>query len=83
MTSLEKGGTKMKMFKTCGRKIRWLSSVLVSAGIYTFFVWLFFGNLGVHVALALALTLPIMLMPAALIWYINIGGICSAIRHRS
>ncbi len=73
----------MKTFKVAGRKIRWLSSVLVSAGIYTFFVWLFFGNLGGQVALALALTLPVMLLPAALIWYINIGGICSTIRHRS
>jgi len=29
---------------------------------------------------ALALTLPIVLIPVAFVWYLNIGGICAAIK---
>ncbi len=33
-----------------------------------------------QVILALVLAIPIMLIPVALIWYINIGGIYAAIK---
>ena len=56
--------------------------IVVPVGLYTSAVWFFFSNFGWQVALALALTLPVTLFPAALIWYINIGGIYQAIRHR-
>ena len=72
----------MRVFEVVGRKRCIALAVLVSVGLYTSLMWLLFGNFGWQVALFLALTLPVMLLPAALIWYINIGGICSAIRHR-
>ena len=72
----------MKTFKAIGTKIRTTVAVLVSAGLYAFFMWFFFSNFGWQVALALALTLPVTLFPAVLIWYINIGGIYPAVRHR-
>ena len=31
--------------------------------------------------LALVLAIPVMLFPAAFVWYINIGGIVNAIRE--
>jgi len=73
----------MKVYEAIGRKVRTAVAVLVPVGLYASFIWFVFGNFGWQVALALALTLPVMLLPAALIWYINIGGIYSAIRHRS
>ena len=33
-----------------------------------------------QVILTWVLAVPIMLLPAALVWYINIGGICAAIK---
>ena len=30
---------------------------------------------------ALALAIPVILFPAAFVWYLNIGGICSAVRQ--
>jgi len=35
-----------------------------------------------QVILVLVITIPIILIPVALIWYINIGGIYAAIRER-
>ncbi|MFC1932780.1 hypothetical protein ACFLXU_04025 [Chloroflexota bacterium] len=35
----------------------------------------------VGVILALVFTIPLMLIPVALVWYINIGGIYTAIRE--
>jgi len=72
----------MKTFKAIGTKIRTTVAVLVPVGLYAFAVWFFFGNFGWQVALALALTLPITLLPAAFVWYLNFGGIYQAIRHR-
>ena len=34
-----------------------------------------------HVIVALALAIPIILLPVALVWYINIGGVTEAIRE--
>ena len=73
----------MKVFEVVGRKIRTLLGIVVLVGLYTSAVWFFFSNFGWQVGLTLVLALPVMLLPAALIWYINIGGIYSAIRHRS
>jgi len=73
----------MKFLEAMGRKVRTAVAVLVPVGLYASAVWFFFGNFGWQVGLALVLALPVMLLPAALIWYINIGGIYSAIRHRS
>ncbi|PIU55400.1 MAG: hypothetical protein COS88_04675 [Chloroflexi bacterium CG07_land_8_20_14_0_80_51_10] len=72
----------MRVFEVVGRKTCIALTVLVSAGLYTSLMWLLFGNFGWQVALALALALPLMIFPAALIWYINIGGIYQAIRHK-
>jgi len=72
----------MNTFEVIGRKVSAAVFVLISAGVYTSAVWFFFGDSGWQVALALALTLPIVLLPVALVWYINIGGIYSAIRHK-
>ena len=72
----------MNAFEAIGRKVRAAVAVLVPVGFYTSAMWFFFSNFGGQVALALALTLPLMLLPAALIWYINIGGIYQTIRHR-
>ena len=73
----------MKVFEAIGRKICTALAVFMLVGLYASFVWFFIGNFGWQVALALALTLPVTLFPAVLIWYINIGGIYSAVRHRS
>ena len=73
----------MNAFEAIGRKVHTTVAVLVPVGLYTSAVWFFFSNFGWQVGLALVLALPVMLLPAALIWYINIGGIYSAIRHRS
>jgi len=72
----------MKVFEGVGRKIRTSLGIVVPVGLYTSAVWFFFGNFGWQVVLALALALPLMIFPAALIWYINIGGIYQAIRHK-
>jgi len=72
----------MNAFEAIGRKVRAAVTVLVPVGLYTSAVWFFFSNFGWQVALALALTLPLMLFSAVLIWYINIGGIYCAIRRR-
>lgn len=34
-----------------------------------------------ELVVALVIAIPIILFPAAYIWYINIGGICAAIRE--
>ena len=34
-----------------------------------------------HVILALVLAIPIILFPAAFVWYLNIGGIYAAIKE--
>ena len=72
----------MRVFEVVGRKTCIALTVLVSTGLYISLMWLLFGNFGWQVALALALALPLMIFPAALIWYINIGGIYQAIRHK-
>jgi len=72
----------MKALEAVANKTRTTLTVLVPVGLYASLIWLFFGSFGWQVGLALALALPIMLVPAALIWYINIGGIYSAIHHR-
>lgn len=73
----------MKVCGAVGRKIRAVAVILVLVGVYAFFMCFFFSNLGWQVALALALTLPVTVLPAALVWYINIRGACFAIRHRT
>ena len=73
----------MKVLEVVGKKTSTALAILVPASLYISCIWFLFGKFGWQVALALALALPIMLLPAALIWYINIGGIYSAIRHRS
>jgi len=73
----------MNAFEAIGRKLHTTVAVLVPVGLYTSAVWFFFGNFGWQVALALALTLPITLLTAAFVWYLNIGGIYQAIRHRA
>ena len=64
------------------RKTRTFPSIVVLVVLYASIIWFFFGSLGWQVALALALALPIVIFPAALIWYINIGGIYSAMRGK-
>ena len=61
----------MKVLEVVGKKTSIVLAILAPVGLYAFFMWLFFGNFGWQVALALALALPIMLLPAALIWYIK------------
>ena len=73
----------MNAFEAIGRKVRAAVAVFASAGVYASVVWFLFSNFGWQVALAMALTLPIMLLLAVLVWYIDIGGIYSAVRHRS
>jgi len=72
----------MKVLKVVGEKISTVLAIVVPVGLYTSAVWFFFGNFGWQVVLALALALPLMIFPAALIWYINVGGIYQAIRHK-
>ena len=72
----------MNAYEAIGRKVHTTVAVLVPVGLYTSAVWFFFGNFGWQVTLALALTLPLLLFPAVLIWHINISGIYQAIRHR-
>jgi len=50
-------------------------AVIVLVGIYALLIWFFLGSFGWQVALALALALPIILFPAAFVWYLNLGWI--------
>ena len=72
---------KLKVFEPIARAIRIGLAVIVPVAVYALLIWFFLGNFGWQVALALALVLPIVLVPAALIWYINIGGIYAAIKE--
>jgi hypothetical protein len=35
----------------------------------------------VHVVIALAIAIPVILFPAAFVWYVNLGGAFSALRQ--
>jgi len=72
---------KLKVFEPIARAMRIGLAVIVPVAAYALLIWFFLGSFGWQVALALALALPIILVPAALIWYINIGGIYAAIKE--
>ena len=34
-----------------------------------------------QIVVALAVVIPVILFPAAFVWYVNIGGVCAAIKE--
>jgi len=72
---------KLKVFEPIARAIHIGLAVIVPVVVYALLIWFVLGSFGWQVALAIALALPIILFPAALIWYINIGGIYAAIKE--
>jgi len=78
-TAIKEG--KLRVFEPIARAARIGLAVSVPVAAYALLIWFFLGNFGWQVALAVALALPVILVPAALVWYINIGGIYTAIKE--
>lgn len=64
-----------KVFERIGRRIRIGLAVIVPVGVYAFAIWFFFSNFGWQVALAIALTLPIVLFVPVLVWVAVVSGL--------
>ncbi len=73
-------GRIITVFGTIGRAMRTAVIVIAPVGIYASLVWFFFGHFGWQVALALALTLPIVLFVPVLVWAAVVSGLYLVIR---
>ncbi len=63
-----------------GRPMRIVLRVAMPVGIYGFLIWFFLVGFGWGVALALGLAMPVMLIPVAFVWYLNVSGLYRVIR---
>jgi hypothetical protein len=57
--------------KTLGRVLRLASPVAV----YGFLIWVVLGKFGWQMALVVGVVMPIIAVPAALVWYLNVSGL--------
>ena len=58
-----------------GRAIRITLTVIVPVAVYSFLIWFFYGHFGWQVAVAVAITFPIVLLVPALVWAAVISGL--------
>jgi len=58
-----------------GRVTRITLTVIVPVAIYSFLIWFFYGHFGWQVAVAVAITFPILFLVPALIWAAVISGL--------
>ena len=61
-------------FMNTGKRMPIVLPVTVPVAVYGFVVWFLLARFGWEVALAVGLTMPIILTPLALVWYINVWG---------
>ena len=72
---------KLKVFERIARAMRIGLAIIVPIGIYGFFIWFFFNNIGWQAALGLALALPIVLFVPVLIWAAVVSGLYQVARE--
>lgn len=71
---------RFKILPAISRARRIAVPVIVPLGVYGFLIWFFLSSFGWQVALAVGLAMPVVLIPLALIWYVNVWGTYEIVR---
>jgi len=71
---------KRNLLEIISGSVRRTVAIVVAIGVYGWAIWFLLGGVGWAAALAVGLAVPVVLIPVALIWYMNVWGAWQLIR---